>query len=161
MKYILLLGGSMLTAYGQQAPAPLDLTQLNKEQLIAIIQALSAQQQPQPPKCTPASSPLVAGIATLPPVCPTAATECAHFALDLMGQVAMAALTQNPCVTVQGVTNIAHQLISRMTNQSQKRSIAIDEQAEDDVTRYELLKRILHELEEIMQELKSLDSTLQ
>jgi len=97
----------------------------------------------------------------------TPAAECAHFVLDMIGQVVTVEIAQDPVVTVNGVTNIVHNLISLVVqqHQNQKRSLPIaDDNTNDDdqeLSRYELLKRVLAELEELMEELRDIDIAIQ
>lgn len=169
MKYIwLLFCGSMLAqGGGTQAPSPEQvLSALSKEQLIELIQVLSTMQQQKaapPVQVTPVvvATPLAAFSA------PNPGAECAHFVTDMLGQVITIAIAQDPLVTVNGVTNIVHNLISLIVqqHQQQKRTVVIidEEDTHDDleISRYELLNQVLAELEEIMEELKDLDMALQ
>lgn len=167
MKYLLLLFcGSMLAQGGTQAPSPEQvLSALSKEQLIELIQVLSTMQQQKvapPMQVTPVvvATPLAA-FST-----PNSGAECAHFVTDVLGQVITIAIAQDPLVTVNGVTNIVHNLISLIVqqHQNQKRSLYIDDEDSNDdqeISRYELLNQVLVELEEIMEELKDIDMALQ
>lgn len=164
----IILGYSTIIGQGgdTQAPAPEQaLSALSKEQLIELIQILSTPQQQKaaPVQVTPVVVATPA-LATLP--MPNPGAECAHFVTDMLGQVVTIAIAQDPLVTVNGVTNIVHNLISLIVqqHQNQKRSRWIDndnDEENQDLNRYELLQQVLTELEELMEELQDIDIAIQ
>lgn len=159
--------GSIVAQGGTQAPSPEQvLSTLSKEQLIELIQVLSTMQQQKAVPSVQVAPVVVATPALAALAVPNPGAECAHFVTDLLGQVVTIAIAQDPLVTVNGVTNIVHNLISLMVQQHQRRSLPIldiqDDMIDDEqeLSRYELLKRVLAELEELMEELQDIDRAL-
>jgi len=161
-----LFGGSILAqGGGTQAPSPEQvLSALSKEQLIELIQVLSTMQQQKAVPTVQVAPVVVATPALAALALPNPGADCAHFVTDLLSQVVTIAIAQDPLVTVNGVTNIVHHLISLMVQQHQRRSLPIiqDDTIDDEqeLSRYELLKGVLAELEELMEELQDIDRAL-